>query len=244
MNARVLQHIKPISKKDQVIEMIKGAILSGKMEPGEPIVENKVAHILGVGTPLVREALLELEHQGFVQKFPYKGTVVTELGPADIECIFSLRIELESLAVAWAKSKASPAEITELHDLARAMQDCAAKMSLDQFYENDIAFHRKLWSMSGNPYLVDTLERLVVPLFAFFLMRNDRDRENYVESAADHARFVESLSTLSATELHSMVRESMTRWKDEMVSRLFPKRIESGSRLKPQSRVRTRARAK
>src|SRR5215471_6126807 len=124
MNARVLQHIKPISKKDQVIEMIKGAILSGKMEPGEAIVENKIANILGVGTPLVREALLELEHQGFVQKFPYKGTVVTELGLSDIECIFSLRIELESLAVAWAKAKATSAEIAELADLATAMQAC------------------------------------------------------------------------------------------------------------------------
>ena len=231
MKARVLQHIKPISKKDQVIEMIKGAILSGKLEPGEPIVENRVAQDLGVGTPLVREALLELEHQGFVQKFPYKGTVVTELGPDDIEHIFSLRVELESVAIEWAKMNGTPAEIAELLVLAQGMAQCAGEMRLDLFYENDIAFHRKLWEMSANPYLVDTLERLVVPLFAFFLMRNDRDRENYTDSAADHVQFVESLSSCEAAELRQMVKDSMTRWKDEMLARLFPERTQSALRL-------------
>jgi len=222
MKAKVLQHIKPISKKDQVVEMIKSAILSGKMEPGEPIVENRVAQELGVGTPLVREALIELEHQGFVQKFPYKGTTVTRLSPADIERIFSLRVELESLAIEWAKKNATPTDIIELRNLVQGMMQGAQEMRLDVFYENDMAFHRKFWQMSGNPYLLDALERIVVPLFAFFLMRNNRDRENYIESAANHGQFVESLASLEAAELRKMVKESMTRWKDEMLARLFP----------------------
>ena len=181
MKARVLQHIKPISKKDQVIEMIKGAILSGKMEPGDPIVENKVAQDLGVGTPLVREALIELEHQGFVQKFPFKGTSVTKLSPTEIEHIFRLRVELEALAIEWAKKNATPADIQELRQLADGMSRGAQHMELDSFYENDIAFHRKLWRMSGNPYLVDTLERLVVPLFAEFVRRRAKGRTSVLE---------------------------------------------------------------
>ena len=229
MKARVLQHIKPISKKDQVIEMIKGAILSGKMEPGDPIVENKVAQDLGVGTPLVREALIELEHQGFVQKFPFKGTSVTKLSPAEIEHIFRLRVELEALAIEWAKKNATAADIAELRRLADGMTRGAHDMELDSFYENDIAFHRKLWQMSGNPYLVDTLERLVVPLFAFFLMRNDRDKENYLESADSHIEIIEFLPALEEHELRRVVNKSMTRWKDEMLERLFPERVDTDS---------------
>ena len=230
MKARVLQHIKPISKKDQVVGMIKAAILSGKMEPGEAIVENKVAQDVGVGTPLVREALIELEHQGFVQRFPYKGTYVTKLSPTDIEQIFRLRIELESLAIEWAKENATSADIAELRRLAQGMKVTAERMTLDAFYENDIAFHRLLWELSGNPYLVDTLERLVVPLFAFFLMRNDRDRENYLESAESHLHFVESLPSLEAADLRRIVIESMTRWKEEMLDRLFPAAHEAAAR--------------
>ena len=231
MKASVLQQIKPISKKDQVIEMIKGAILSGKMEPGEPMVESKIAQSLAVGTPLVREALLELEHQGFVRKFPYKGTYVTELDATEIEHIFRLRVELESVAIEWAKKNATPSDLAELRQLAQAMKHEAGQMRIDVFYENDIAFHRKLWELSGNPYLVDTLERLVVPLFAFFLMRNDRDRENYLESADNHLQFVEALPTLAAAELRKLVNESMTRWKDEMLDRLFPEKTKLSSRI-------------
>jgi DNA-binding GntR family transcriptional regulator len=229
MKARVLQHIKPISKKDQVIEMIKGAILTGKMEPGDPIVENKVAQDLGVGTPLVREALIELEHQGFVQKFPFKGTSVTKLSPSEIEHIFRLRVELEALAIEWAKKNATPEDIEELRQLADGMSRGAHQMELDSFYENDIAFHRKLWRMSGNPYLVDTLERLVVPLFAFFLMRNDRDKENYLESAESHEEIIGFLPSLEEPELRRVVNQSMTRWKDEMLERLFPEKTDTDS---------------
>lgn len=232
MKAKVLQHIKPISKKDQVIEEIKKAILLGRLASGEPIVENKVAQALGVGTPLVREALLELEHQGFVQKFPYKGTYVTRLSPSEIEQIFLLRIELESLAIEWAKQHATPADIDELRRLAQEMRQSAEALRLDWFYESDIAFHRKLWSLTGNPYLADTLERLVVPLFAFFLMRNDNDQENYTESAADHLRFVDSLASREAAELRQMVKESMTHWKDEMLARLFPEKNAAGERIR------------
>jgi len=62
-----------------VVASFKEAILSGIIQPGESIVESKVAQQLKAGIPLVREALIELEHQGYVQKIPYKGTTVTKL---------------------------------------------------------------------------------------------------------------------------------------------------------------------
>jgi len=58
------------------VASFKEAILSGVIQPGEAIVPSKVAQQLGAGVPLVREALIELEHQGYVQKVPYKGTTV------------------------------------------------------------------------------------------------------------------------------------------------------------------------
>ena len=60
---------------------------------------DKIAQQLGAGVPLIREALIELEHQGFVQRTPYKGTTVTKLSPADVRRIFALRVELEAVAI-------------------------------------------------------------------------------------------------------------------------------------------------
>src|SRR6266496_1080062 len=205
----MLELIQPISKRDQVVTAMKQAILSGNIQPGASIVESKIAQQLGAGIPLVREALIELEHQGFVQRTPYKGTTVTKLGPIDIRRIFRLRVELEALAIEWAREHTTDADLEYLRQIIRKMEQAAKTLDLDTFYENDLAFHRKIWNLSNNPYLADALERVVVPLFAFFLMKTSRQRKSYVESASMHAKIVEALPINSAIELREMVKASL-----------------------------------
>src|SRR5262249_4622058 len=65
-----LKLIRPVSKRDQVVAAFKDAILRGEIQPGDAIVESRVAQQLGAGVPLVREALIELEHRGYVQTAP------------------------------------------------------------------------------------------------------------------------------------------------------------------------------
>ena len=217
----MLELIQPISKRDQVIRALKEAILSGTIQPGASIVETKVAQQLGAGVPLIREALIELEHQGFVQRTPYKGTTVTKLSPTDIKRIFRLRVELEALAIEWAKENVTEADLESLCQTIRNMEQAAIDLDLTLFYEADLAFHRKIWNLSNNPYLADALERVVVPLFAFFLMKTSRRRNSYVESASMHASIVEALPQKSAAELREMVKQSLAGWKDEMLDLLF-----------------------
>ncbi len=218
----MLEPIQPISKKNQVALALKEAILAGTIQPGSPIVESKIAQQLGAGIPLVREALIELEHQGFVQRVPYKGTSVTRLEPRDVRRGFRLRVELESLAVEWAKENLTAADVSFLRDKVEGMRRAAEALDLNQFYECDLAFHRKLWELSDNPYLVEALERVVVPLFAFFLMKYTRRREAYVESAEMHARLVEALPVLGAAELRELTREVTGGWQADALALLFP----------------------
>jgi DNA-binding GntR family transcriptional regulator len=217
----MLELIQPISKRDQVVRAMKDAILSGGIHPGASIVESKIAQQLGAGVPLIREALIELEHQGFVQRTPYKGTTVTKLSPADVRHIFALRVELEALAIEWAKDHAKDSDLESLRQEIRKMESAAHALDLPQFYEGDLAFHRKIWSLSGNPYLVDVLERLIVPLFAFFLMKTSRQQASYVESACMHAAIVEAMPVKTGVELREMFRDSLVNWKDDMVKLLF-----------------------
>lgn len=217
----MLKLIQPISKKNQVVTAIKDAIIAGSIKPGDQIVESRIAQQLGSGIPLVREALIELEHQGFVQKTPYKGTTVTKLGPSEIKEIFQLRVELEALAVQWAKANVTPADIKELQKLIRRMEQSAADLDLDQFYLIDLELHRKLWQLSGNSYLTEMLERVVVPLFAFFVMKTKREKESYVRSAAMHGEIIEALAEKSALEVHELMRSSLAGWKDDMLELLF-----------------------
>jgi len=97
----------------------------------------------------------------------------------------------------------------------------AQKVDLVQFYQHDLDWHRKLWVLSGNAYLADVLERLVVPLFAFFLVKNKRERRAYVESAVMHGKIVAALQNESAAEARKLMKESLRGWKDDMIQMHF-----------------------
>ena len=217
----MLEVIQPISKRDQVVRAVKEAILTGSIPPGASIVEARIAQQVGAGIPLVREALIQLENHGFVQRTPYKGTTVTKLEPADIKQIFRLRVELEGLAIEWARENVTAADIEELRGVIKRMKQAAADLDMDKFYESDLDFHRKIWLMSGNSYLVDALERVTVPLFAFFVMKTRREPESYTESAIMHEKIVDAMSQMHATELSDVMKSSLSGWKDDMLKLLF-----------------------
>ncbi len=88
----------PVSLKDKAYHAIKAAILSLKLKPGDPLVESDLAQQLGISKTPVRDALLELEREGFVTKVPFKGTYVTEITLKDVREVFQVRAVLEGLA--------------------------------------------------------------------------------------------------------------------------------------------------
>ena len=202
-----------VSKKDQVTKALRDAIVSGRMQPGDAIVESRVARQLGVGQPLVREALLDLEHSGFVQRVPYRGTSVTKLGPEEIDQIQHMRVELEALAVEWARGRATAADLAELRGLVAQMDKSARDSDLAGFNDCDLALHRKIWELSGNKFLADALERAVVPLLTFFYLSSGRISELHIRSVEEHAALVEAIAD-PAPALPS-VRATLTSLRDQ-----------------------------
>lgn len=186
--------LQRIVLKDRVSEFIKDAILSAKLEPGDRIVEMKVASDLGVGTTAVREALFELESQGFVTRVTNKGTFVTQLTAEDVEQIHQVRRELEGLAVELFNQRATEADLGALEKSVAEMRAAALEGNFQRFYRCDLEFHRAIWLLSGNRYVAKSLDNTVVPLFAFFIMKNPRDSVSDLAVSADkHAEIVRAL---------------------------------------------------
>jgi len=74
------------------------------------------------------------------------------------------------------------------------MKTAAETSDFERFYQNDIEFHRTLWRLSQNRYLASCLETLVVPLFAFFLIRTRLDyRVDLLGSAQRHHQLLETI---------------------------------------------------
>jgi DNA-binding GntR family transcriptional regulator len=80
-NTSIFQHIEAISLTERVIAALKNAFFSGVLKPGETIVERQIAREMNVGTPVVREALISLKHEGFVRRVKNKGSFITAFDP-------------------------------------------------------------------------------------------------------------------------------------------------------------------
>src|SRR4029077_3477791 len=143
--SKTFERLEPVSKKTRVVALLKEAILSGTIKGGEPIVETKLAQQFGVGQGLVREALIELEHHGFVQRTPFTETTVTTLTLVDAQQIFEVRIELEPLAFHLAALRANERDIAGLAELIEKNRLEAQAGDLEGFFETHLSFRNKVW---------------------------------------------------------------------------------------------------
>ena len=227
MTHKGFEKLQPLSKKIRVVAALKEAIVSGKLRPGDPLVEVRLAKRFGVGQGLVREALIELEHQGFVDRSPFAWTQVSTLADEDARDIFDIRIEIEPLAFDLAARRASQEQISELWALVEKSRQGAELGDLDVAFESHLEYRRQVWDLSGNRFLTEALERLVAPLYALYLMRADFNREGLLDTIWDGIHHQEdTLRAFEAgkpEEAANVVSEFLRRMKDSLGSRLLPK---------------------
>jgi DNA-binding GntR family transcriptional regulator len=220
------QKIEPISKKARIVASVREAILSGAIRSGEQIVEGKLAQQLGVGQGLIREALIDLEHQGFVQRTPFAGTQVTALTIQDAQQIYDLRIELEPLAFFLAGPNLNGQHLAELKETADRTKIASKAGDLDAFFENHLAFRKKVWSLSGNRFLHQTLDRVVLPLYALYVIRQSYNLEGIIQTTIDctehQDRILVAYEHKSFEEARETARYFLKRMKEYLGTRLPP----------------------
>ncbi len=100
--------------RGQVVDKLRRAVVDGVFLPGERLVERRLVELLGVSRTLVREALRQLEAEGFVETLPYRGPAVAMLTVAQVRQIYEMRSALEGLAAELFVARASDAECAAL----------------------------------------------------------------------------------------------------------------------------------
>ena len=211
----ILTKIDRRSLKGAAVDQIRTAILRGELKPGERITELGLAKTLGVGQATIREALIELEHQGFIQRGTPRKTYVTALSQQDIKEMYLVRIRLELLAVELLAAEKGK-DLSECERAFQGMEEAARKGKVPEFIQEDLNFHRKLWQSAGNRSLVDLLERLVPRLFAFFIIRSpDPSRQSMLEGARQHGHLLQLLKEGKEKEAKVVMQESMQQARSE-----------------------------
>jgi DNA-binding GntR family transcriptional regulator len=221
-----LGKIEPISKKTRIVTSLREVMISGEIRSGEQIVEAKIAQQLGVGQGVIREALIELEHQGFVQRTPFAGTQVTALTLQDAQQIYDIRIELEPFAFFLAGPNLKTQQLSELREMAEKAKAASKTGNLDAFFESVLAFRKAVWALSGNRHLQQILERLVIPLYALYVIRQSCNLEGILQTTIDYtnhqSKILAAYDQKSFEEARETARFFLISMKDYLGTRLPP----------------------
>ena len=110
--------------KDQVNELLRDMIISGRFPPGTKLIEREVADNLGVSRAPVRDALLQLEREGLLVSKP-NGRYVIELTEHDIRELYQVRNALEKLAVELVTQNIRGEQVVKLQHVLTDMKDSA-----------------------------------------------------------------------------------------------------------------------
>ena len=150
----------PRSLRDQVLERVSAAIVTGELEAGTLLTVPTLAERFGVSATPVREALLDLEKRGFVTTVRNKGYRITEVRERDLIEIVQLRRLLEVPALRLAAAVFPVERLPEFADMAAAIVGYAAQGDLAGYLAADWRFHRALLELAGNDRLVDLVGEL------------------------------------------------------------------------------------
>ena len=139
---------------------LRRAIIAGELAPGVHLNEPLLARRFGVSRVPVREALVQLEHEGLVRSEPGRGSFVVGMSPTDVQEFYEVRLMLEVQAGRLAATRATVEAAAALEETVATMRRASRLGQSERFCEADITFHRQIVLASGHRRLASLWETL------------------------------------------------------------------------------------
>lgn len=201
---------------DEAYEELKRRIVYNELAAGHQALEEELAAELGMSRTPVREALIRLEHEGFVDVVPRRGMRVKAVTALDIREMNEVLSCLESgAAERLALRRPGPREMARLEAAIAAMDAALEADDMRAWSEADYHFHRLLVEMAGNRQLAEVALNFLEKAHRIRLMTTPL-RSTPVYSNVNHAAVVEAIrrgDAQTAVEIH---RAHKRRWGREL----------------------------
>lgn len=139
---------------------LKRRIIDLRFRPGEILMVQSLAKELGISRTPVREALVRLQQEGFVEEAEGKKFKVSEITLKSILELHEIRELMEGHAVKRVAKNRTRAQVDELRELTKRMEQALGVRDPDLFFEADLEFHAKLIRFCGNRALQDLAVQL------------------------------------------------------------------------------------
>ncbi|HYM17307.1 MAG TPA: GntR family transcriptional regulator [Micropepsaceae bacterium] len=204
-----LAPIETSSFKSQAYTALKNVIVSMDVYKSREDIrldERKLAAEFGISRTPVREAIAQLEREGFVRSVPRRGIYVVRKTKREVIEMITAWAALESMAARLISEHASDEEIASLRRMFATFAGGAVEAKLDEYSEVNIEFHQAIIRMSGNRVLND----LAVNLFSHMRMIRRKtigEGDRAYRSIRDHMHIIEAIEARDSDRAAELVRD-------------------------------------
>jgi DNA-binding GntR family transcriptional regulator len=167
--------------------------------------ERKLAQDFGVSRTPVREAMAQLEREGFVRAVPRRGIYVVRKTKREVIEMITVWAALESMAARLITQNAEEGQIASLRRMFATFVGGELRAHLDEYSEVNIEFHQTIIRMSGNGVLVALAENLFTHM-RMIRMRTIGERDRADRSIQDHMHIIEALEARDTARAEELVR--------------------------------------
>jgi DNA-binding GntR family transcriptional regulator len=143
-----------------VYEHLRDQIAKEELLPGEWLRQDAIAAELGTSRMPLREALRQLEAEGYVEFHPRRGWAVAALSAEDIEEINVMRMGLEGLAARLGTAKITDDDLAQMERHVRRMEELWSVEDRSLLFEQDYPFHDVLYAAAGRARLLQRIRML------------------------------------------------------------------------------------
>ena len=193
---------------DRAYAALKNVILSLDIyeKPGEVrLDERQLASDLGISRTPVREAMAQLEREGFVRSVPRRGIYVVRKTRAEVIELITAWAALESMAARLITQKATDLEIAELRKMFTKFENGELHARLDEYSEVNIEFHQTIIRMSRNRVLIDLAENLFTHM-RMIRRKTIGEEDRADRSIRDHMNIIHALEARDTERAEDLVR--------------------------------------
>jgi DNA-binding GntR family transcriptional regulator len=191
-----------------ITERLRDQILINQLKPGERLIADDLALSFGVSRSMIREALLLLATEGFINIVPRKGTFVTQMSAKQANDLFEVRLLLEGQVASLAAERRTAENLRDLRETADFGLAAALAGNVEQLPALNTRFHNLLADTADNDYLTETLSRLS-NIIQWVYSR--RIIERSTDSWKEHLRIVDAIERMDPAAAKSAAHEHITR---------------------------------
>ena len=207
--------------EEMVVSAIREAILSGALEPGGRLRQERLAEALDVSRVPVRAALRKLEAEGLVISSPHRGSSVRVLEPDEIRETYELRTLLETFVLRSVIERITPDEIEELSELA---DDIDGDARGEEWLTSTEVFYQRLHSIAGQPLTSEIILKLRANVGRYWLGLKVLEHEG-----ATHRVIVDAIREGDPTSAERWLADHLGKVSKELQRRVLEQREMAGA---------------